>query len=163
MVGGGSKTYETPSRPHEAIQEETELLEEYGLKNKKELWKAESELRRHRRETRRLLAEQESGEQIVEKLQRFGILEENTELNDILSLDVEDILERRLQTLVYRKGLARSIDQARQFVVHGHISIGDRRVTVPSYTVKRSEEEKIDFHDSSSLSDELHPERAEES
>ncbi|MFW6304218.1 MAG: 30S ribosomal protein S4 [Candidatus Saliniplasma sp.] len=87
--------------------------------------------------------------------------EENT-LNDILNLTVENLLNRRLQTIVYHKGLSHSPKQARQFITHGHIKVNGRRVTIPSYIVGREEEPTIEYHDSSPLSDELHPERREE-
>src|SRR5690554_4664972 len=46
------------------------------------------------------------------------------------------ILERRLDNLVYRLGLASSIRQARQMVVHGHILVNGRKVDIPSYIVE---------------------------
>jgi len=74
---------------------------------------------------------------------------------------VTDLLERRLQTVVYREGLASSAQQARQFIVHGHVTVGDARVTRPSKKVETSEEDDIAFDETSPLADELHPERAE--
>jgi len=72
---------------------------------------------------------------------------------------VEDILGRRLQTLVYIHGLARTPKQARQLIVHGHIAIDERKVRVPSYLVRKDEEEKISYSYSSPLNDEMHPMR----
>ena len=79
----------------------------------------------------------------MDKLYRLGLLDKDATLDDVLSLTVQDILERRLQTVVWRKGLARTIKQARQFIVHGHVYVNGRRVTVPSYWVKRGEERHV--------------------
>jgi len=167
--GKNVKQYETPNHPFqgERIQDEHHLVDDYGLKNKKELWNAQSELRRFRREARRLLGEPDEEvaketEQLLGRLRRIGILGEDSALDDVLTLEVTDLLERRLQTLVYRKGLANTPDQARQFITHGHIRVGKRRVRVPGYTVERDEEDLIDFDDTSPLAEELHPERAGE-
>jgi small subunit ribosomal protein S4 len=73
---------------------------------------------------------------------------------------VEQQLERRLQTIVYRKGLARSPKQARQFVTHGHIMIGTRKVTIPGYHVSRAEESQVCYAVHSPIANEVHPERA---
>ncbi|WP_246983043.1 30S ribosomal protein S4 [Halorientalis marina] len=171
-LGSNTKLYETPNHPFqgERISEESGLLGQYGLKNKEELWRAQSELRSYRREARELLgraqgdaeaAEAESDE-FLTRLQRLGILNEEDGLDDILSLDVTDVLERRLQTVVYRKGYANTPEQARQFISHGHIVMGDRRVTEPSAKVLVAEEDGVGFDSASPLTDELHPERAEE-
>ncbi len=142
------KKYETPSHPWQRarIEEESELQRKYGLKNKREIWKARALLRKFRKRARELVGRvDEKGfkekEELVKKLYEMGILQsEDATIDDILSLTAEDILERRLQTIVYKKGLARTIRQARQFIVHGHVRIGDRRVNVPSYLVYRDEE-----------------------
>ena len=163
-LGSNTKSYETPNHPFQGarIAEERDLVGRYGLKNKEELWRAQSELRDYRREARNLLAQfEEDGttERFLARLQRYGILGENDGLGDVLALDVTDILERRLQTVVYRTGLANSPKQARQFVSHGHIAIDNRRVRTPSYTVEVDEEDAIDYDTTSPLTDDLHPER----
>ncbi|MFB6110782.1 MAG: 30S ribosomal protein S4 [Halodesulfurarchaeum sp.] len=164
LPGENTTFYETPNHPYqgERIAEESDLIGRYGLKNKEELWRAQSELRKYRREARRLLGrvEAETGEEFISRLQRDGILDPEDGLDDVLSLEVTDILERRLQTVAYRKGVANTIDQARQFVTHGHITVDGRRVTTPSYTVEVNEENEIGFDETSPLADELHPERA---
>ena len=101
-------------------------------------------------------------EEFLARLKRIGVLGENDSLDDILSLDVTDILERRLQTVVYRKGLANTTSQARQFVSHGHITVDGRRVTRSSRKVAAAEEDAVAFDSASPLTDELHPERAED-
>ncbi len=159
------KKYETPSHPWEAerIKRESELIEKYGLKNKREVWKAETFLRRIREQARKLFARgkeaEKEKEKLLKRLFRLGILPENATLDDVLALTVEDILARRLQTLVYLHGLAKTPKQARQFIVHGHIAINGRKVRVPSYLVRKEEEDKISYSYSSPLNDELHPMR----
>lgn len=165
-LGTNTKNYETPNHPFqgERIDEEHGLVGQYGLATKEELWRAQSELRSYRREARRLLGqvgEDETGREFVGRLQRIGVLDAAEDLGDVLSLGVTDILERRLQTIVYRQGLANTPGQSRQFVSHGHITVDDRRVTIPSYKVTVGEEDAIDFDEYSPVSDELHPARAE--
>ena len=164
LPGENTKFYETPNHPYqgERIAEEGDLVGRYGLKNKEEVWRAQSELRNYRREARRLLgrSEEETSDEFIQRLRRIGVLDADEALDDVLSLDVTDVLERRLQTVVYRTGLANTVDQARQFVNHGHITIDDHRVTLPSYTVEVDEEDAISFDEESALADELHPERA---
>ena len=169
-LGTDTKQYETPNHPYqgERIASEHSLVDRYGLKNKEELWRAQSELRSYRREARDLLGQAQDDETVVRRseeflgrLKRVGILDETDELGDILSLEIEDILERRLQTVVYRNGLANTTQQARQYITHGHIVIGDQRHRVPSYVVDVDEEDLVAFDENSPLADELHPERAE--
>lgn len=68
-------------------------------------------------------------------------------LEDVLALSMEDVLERRLQTRVYKKSLSNSLKHARQLIVHGHIAVDNRRVTIPSYIVSVEEERKIDYYE----------------
>jgi small subunit ribosomal protein S4 len=146
------KIYKSPKKLFDRfrIREEKKLKNEYGLKNMRSLWVARSELRKIRRDARKSLAlseEKRKGvlEKITKKLAKYNILPENASIDDILSLDVKSILERRLQTLVYRKGMAKTIDQARQLITHGFISIGDRRIKSPGYLVKANEENNIRY------------------
>jgi small subunit ribosomal protein S4 len=172
-LGTNTKRYETPNHPYqgERIAEESGLTGKYGLKNKEELWRAQSELRNYRREARKLLgraggdadAAEAEAQEFLAKLKRIGVLGEQDRLDDVLSLDVTDVLERRLQTVVYRKGLANTTQQARQFISHGHITVEGSRVETSSYKVDVAEEDTVAFDERSPLTDELHPERAEES
>jgi ribosomal protein S4(archaeal type)/S9(eukaryote cytosolic type) len=168
-LGSNTSFYETPNHPYqgERIAGEIGLVSQYGLKNKEELWRSQSELRSYRREARRLLGRGAGGDngedqEFLARLKRIGILEEGDGLDAVLTLEATDILERRLQTVVYRKGYANTPKQARQFIVHGHITVDGRRVRVPSYTVSAVEDEAIGFDSDSPISDELHPERAED-
>ncbi|MFB6074062.1 MAG: 30S ribosomal protein S4 [Haloarculaceae archaeon] len=168
-LGSNTKSFETPNHPYqgERIAEEQSLVGRYGLKNKEELWRAQSELRGYRREARRLLGRGEGegatfeADEFLGRLKRYGILGEQDALDDVLSLDVTDILERRLQTVVYRKGYANTPEQARQFISHGHIVVDGGRVTRPSVKVEPDEEDTVGFDENSPIADELHPERAE--
>jgi small subunit ribosomal protein S4 len=129
------------------IEEENELINKYGLKNKREIWQARAAIARVRHEAIQLLAR--SGEEaekerteLVERLMKTGLIKSNA-LEAILALTVEDMLERRLQTIVYRKGIAHTPKQARQLIVHGQIIVGKNAVSVPKYPVKPSEENSI--------------------
>jgi small subunit ribosomal protein S4 len=86
---------------------------------------------------------------------------ENSTLENILTLSVEDLLERRLQTYIFRRGMASSMYQARQLITHGHIEINGRKVKAPSYKVKITDEESIDYSVSSPYRNPNHPLRKE--
>lgn len=147
------KKWEGPGHPwiKERLERERELVGRYGLRNKKELWKAETLARRLRHRARSLLglppeARRELAAVLVKKLYSMGIVDRpDADIDEVLSITAEDILERRLQTIVYRKGLAKTIYQARQLIAHGHIAIDGRRVTSPGYLVSRDEEDLIDY------------------
>jgi small subunit ribosomal protein S4 len=97
----------------------------------------------------------------LNRLRRLGILSEEDDISQVLGLDVTDLLERRLQTVVYRKGLANTPKQARQFISHGHITVDGARVTVPSQKIEVDEADAVAFDANSPLDDDLHPMRAE--
>lgn len=163
------KKYSTPRHPweKERIDQEREVLTKYGLKNKRELWKSESMLASFRVQARNLQAKlryqdpnaEKQLRNLVQRLNRYNILGLNATLDDILALKIENILERRLQTMVYRKNLARTQKQARQLITHGHIVVGDRRITLPGLLVEASMESSISYDPGSPISDELHPVR----
>jgi small subunit ribosomal protein S4 len=96
-------------------------------------------------------------EELLTSLKKLGVLNETAVLDDVLDLTIEDILERRLQTIVFRKGLTKTIHQARQLATHGHITIGKQRVTVPSYLVTRDEENQVTYSSQSPLANPSHP------
>lgn len=144
------KKYETPKQPWrtDRLLEELKLIGEYGLRNKRELWRAESILRKYRKIARSLFVLSEEDRRrkesvLIQTLYRMGILPEDATADDVLRLTVRDILERRLQTVVFRLGLAKTIYQARQLITHRHISVNGRVISAPSYLVKRGEEESI--------------------
>lgn len=164
------KHYTTPPHPWDGVRisEENMIIRKYGLKNKRELWKTQTVLRDIRSQARELQARMRSEdeqsakevEQLIERLKRIGLLHGKADLTDILTLEVEALLSRRLQTQIYLKGLARTIKQARQLIVHGHIGVDGRKVTVPSYIVKDGEAETINYYGNSPFVSDLHPERA---
>lgn len=135
------------------IEEEGALLQEYGLHRMKELWRAEAILGGWRHRARDLAAHRNAEQEkiLIGKLQKLGFLKENATLDHILQLETPDLLNRRLQTLVFRKGFAQSANQARQFVVHGHIAIGDTRQKWPSTLVTKDDEDKIAFYANSKV------------
>ncbi len=152
------KQFEIPKRIWDAarIKEERHLVDEYGLKNMRELWRMKTILRKIRRETRRLQSGkgkniEQRAELLLNRVKSF-LIRDPKSLDEVLALDTRSILERRLQTLVYRKNLARSMLQSRQFVTHGHIAINGARVTAPSYLVKFKEEDTLNWYNQELLS-----------
>jgi len=158
------RKYETPRFPWrtDVLQAELKLLGQYGLRNKRELWRNKTMLSRFRGTARSIVAmPTEEGEklktQLLNRLNRLGILPENAVLDDVLDMAIEDILERRLQSLVFQKGLAKSVYQARQLISHGHITIDGRKVTSPSYLVLRDEEANVNYASTSAMANQDHP------
>jgi small subunit ribosomal protein S4 len=163
------KKFSRPMHPWRRAQldEERVLVEEYGLKNKKDLWKIASKLSHFKYQAKVLIAKRGAQAEIekksfLEKLQRMSLINAGATIDDVLSLSVKDLLERRLQTMVYRKGLAHTISQARQFIVHGHILVNGQKVNVPSFLVPGNVEELLAYSQNSPLADPEHPERNKE-
>ena len=168
-MGSAKKTrkhYAGPRHPYsrERIEEEMRIAGEYGLRNKKEIWKVKTKLRRYRQRARNMLAlsdeirvDQEA--LLINKLLNLGVIKEGATLDDILALTPQSFLDRRLQTVVFKRGLASTPHQARQFIVHGHICIQDRKVTIPAYHIKKIEEDLISYTNRSPIVDEEHPAR----
>jgi small subunit ribosomal protein S4 len=161
------KKYSTPRHPWEKtrIDEERKLLNDYGLKNKRELWKSQSLLDSFRTQARSLQAKMRTNDEnsrvqfqnMINRLNRYGILGANATLDDILSLTVDSILARRLETVVFRKHLAGTPKQARQLITHGQIMMNGRIVNIPSIMVERSFEDTVNYNPHSPISDEDHP------
>lgn len=156
------KKYDTPPHPWNAerIKSENKLMAKYGLKNKKEIWKADTLVRNYSRQARYLLGFSEDQvkteiDELLGHLKRTGILDESAPLESILDLTVEDILRRRLQTVVHQKGLARTVKEARMFVVHGHIALDGKKVNSPSYVVKKGEEDLVGFYPTSPVAKQI--------
>ncbi len=158
------KRYNTPVSPWEGerIEEERKLNREYGFKNKEEIWKMDSILKNFFLQAKKLIAEDQGKEreQLLSRLKHLGLISGEAGTDDILNLKLKDILERRLQTLVFRKGKARSMKQARQFITHGHITAGGKKISSPGALISKDAEDSIDFIPKSSLSSPEHPERA---
>jgi small subunit ribosomal protein S4 len=148
------KKYQTPLKPwdKERMQIERKLMERYGLKNKRELWRMQAILRAWRAQARKLLASRGKQaeletRQLLSRLRRYGLVGENATLDDVLGLTIENVLERRLQTVLWRKGLARSTKHARQLIVHGKVRLGDQKVSSPSFLVEKGMEELLQVRD----------------
>lgn len=152
------KRYETPRYPwrRDLIEADLKLIGTYGLRNKHELWRHFYELSKFRTSARRLLAKSPQErivpeKELLTKLHKLGLIAEKATIEDVLDLSIEDLLERRLQTQAVRLGLAKSPQQARQLIAHGHISLAGRKVTAPSYMVLRGEENKLKYTPTSPL------------
>jgi small subunit ribosomal protein S4 len=153
------KTFSRPTKRWDKsrIDSEIRLLRDYGLKNKRELWKAKDLITKFRSRARKLFGDDAGKEELFAKLHKMGIFKKEATLDDVLGLTVESILERRLQTLVLRKGMASTPAQARQLIAHRHVMLGGRVVDVPGYLVTVSEEKTIEFSPNSPVSDTDHP------
>ena len=158
------KKYETPRNPfaRQALDSELKLLGEYGLRNKREIWRHHFFLTKYRTLARELLgtAQEERvkvEEPLLRKLFALKIVPENATLDNVLDLKIGDVLERRLQTIVLRHGLSKTAKQARQLITHGHISIKGREVTSPSYVVSADEELSVEYAPTSPFQRVDHP------
>ena len=142
------RKYTRPTHPWqmERITAEKEICVNFGLKNKTELWKAQSRLARIRDGAKKLLAQKgeradRQRKELIDKMKNWGVKVES--LDEILALDVSAILERRLESVVFRKGMASTPKQARQYIVHNHVYVGTHKVTIPSYIVLAKEEDTV--------------------
>lgn len=153
------KTYARPTKRWDKsrIDEERQLVRDYGLKNKEELWKAKTVVSKFRSRARKQFTDETGKEELFARLRKLGIFRKEATLDDVLGLTVESVLERRLQTLVLRKGFASTASQARQLITHRHIMIGRRVVDIPGYIVTVSEEKELEYSPRSPLSDKDHP------
>jgi small subunit ribosomal protein S4 len=140
----------------DVLQEELKLLGQFGLRNKHELWRHKTALSKNRSIARSLISKTpeeraKMENELLAQLKKKGILQETAVLDNVLDLTIEDILERRLQTIVFRKGLARTVSQSRQLITHGHITIDGRRVTIPGYIVLKETEAQIVYSPESAI------------
>ena len=148
------KKYSTPPHPwnKERIIEEAELVKEYGLKKKREIWKMRSYLRKIQTQAKDLIArtdEQSTKEEklLIKRLVKLNLVQEDASIDNILGLTLKAVMNRRLQTILSTKGIALSTKQARQFITHGHVFVADKKISVPSYLVLREEEDKIKLNE----------------
>lgn len=143
------KKYKKPHTPWDKtrLEEELKYLGDFGLRNKHELYRHRYSLTQFRKLARKLRTKPAAISELIGKLSKLGLVNLNSTPDDVLSLNLEDILNRRLQTLVFKNGFARSIYQARQFIVHKHISVNGKVTNSPSYLVKKKEEDTIKFQD----------------
>lgn len=161
------KKYSTPRHPwmKASIEAERKIVKQYGLVKKKEIHIASSFLKKYKDIAKKLIATrtnlqaQKEKVQVLTKLQQLGFLPAEAELDQILGLELKDVLERRLQSILFRKGLARSMKQARQFIVHRQVVVEEQEISSPSYLVSLKEEGTINFKEKSPFADAEHPER----
>jgi len=149
------KTFKKPRRPFEKerLDGELKLVGEFGLRNKRELWRVQMALSKMRQAARNLLTEDESsqkrmfeGEALLRRMYKYGLLDDNqNKLDYVLALTPQDFLERRLQTLVFKLGLAKSMHHARVLIRQRHIRVGKQIVNVPSFIVRVDSQKHIDF------------------
>ncbi|MFH0869962.1 MAG: 30S ribosomal protein S4 [archaeon] len=168
-MGDPKKTrrkYDTPTHPwfRTRIEEEKKVLKEFGLKTKKDIWKMETILRGFKDQVKNLASRFDDQskleeQQLISRLNSLGLTNPGDQLDKVLGLELKDILNRRLQTLLVKKGLARSMKQSRQFITHGHVLVDKKKITFPSYLVGVKEEGLVEFVPTSSLFKEDHPER----
>ena len=162
------RVWRKPKRPlnYELKMEELKTVGTFGLRTKRELWKTNTELSRIRHQARSLLAlRQEVREEkepiLMKSLARIGLVSSDATLDDVLNLNVNDLLARRLQTIVSKKLGFKTPYQARQAVIHGHIMIGNRKIDIPSYTVTVGEEDGIHFTPESKIPEMLEKTKSE--
>jgi len=157
--------YKTPRHPwqKDRLEAEKPLVKTYGLGNKKELWKIDSKLTAFKDNAKSLVARkgaqaEKERTQLFQRLKSYNLMETES-LDEVLGLKIEQLLDRRLQTILLKKGLARTIKQARQMITHRHISVNGRKITSPGYLVRVREENSVEFYPGSNFKDENHPER----
>lgn len=139
------KSYSRPKRPFDKqrIEEENKLKEEFGLKNKREIWKAEARIKDMREKAKNLIsATPERQDALFNQLKKIGL--NVNSISDVLSLTKEDYLRRRLQTILVKKRLAKTAREARQLIVHKKVKVSGSVVSVPSFVVQSSLEDKIE-------------------
>src|SRR3989344_2860390 len=158
--------YSGPRHPWQRarLEEENLLGREYGLKTKRELWKITSKVKTFAAQAKKIIATRTAQselekKQLLDRLARLGLLPSGASLDDVLALTSRKLLDRRLQSVIDKKGLARTHNQARQYIVHAHVLVADKKVTAPSYIVPIADEPTISFIANSTLANPEHPER----
>lgn len=140
------RKYTKPKRLHDQIrvEEENSILKRYGLKNKREIWKADARISKIRNQAKELITKgTDEQERFIKKLVKEGF--NIKKISDVLALTKENILERRLQTIISKRGIARTPKLARQLITHKHILINKNVVNIPSYHVSLDEEGNIEL------------------
>jgi small subunit ribosomal protein S4 len=161
------RKFDKPSHPWQAvrIEEENKVVKDYGLKIKSEIWKMRTILKGFKDQVKLLSSRIDNQsileeKQLTERLISLGLINHGDALDTVLGLELKDIMGRRLQTILVKKGYARTMNQARQFITHGHVLVEKKKITFPSYLLTLKEESSVEFVPTSNLSREDHPERA---
>eukprot|EP00744_Colponema_vietnamica_P000363 GILI01000639.1.p1 GENE.GILI01000639.1~~GILI01000639.1.p1 ORF type:complete len:190 (+),score=60.19 GILI01000639.1:30-599(+) len=154
-----NRVYKAPRRPfeRERLEKELRMCGQYGLRCKREIWRVMMTLSKMRRTARQLLTLPEThqrrqieGSALLRRCHDLGFLDSaKDKLDYVLSLTVPDILERRLQTVAFKIGLAKSVHHARVLIRGRHIAVAKQIVTVPSFMVRTSSESRIAFAEAS--------------
>lgn len=148
------KAYSRPKRPFDKsrIDEEAQIIKDFGLKNKREIWKAEAKVKVMREKAKKLIsADKEEQKALFNKLKKIGM--EVNSIGEILALDKKDYLNRRLQTILVKKEVARTAKEARQLITHIRILVNNKAVDSPSYLVPLALENKISLKQKITKSD----------
>lgn len=143
------KTYSKPKRPFDKarIEEEGQIRKEFGLKNKREIWKADARIKSIREKAKQLISSDEKEKNsFFERIRKIGL--NVSSISDVLSLDKKDYLKRRLQTILVEKKMARTPKGARQLITHKKVLVGGKSVSSPSYIVPVNLENKISLKQS---------------
>lgn len=138
------KKYSKPKRPFDKvrIQEESQIKEEFGLKNKREIWKTEAKIKSIREQAKKLIsADEKEKESFFKRLGKIGL--KVNSIGDVLALDIKDFLKRRLQTILVDKKMASTLKGARQLITHKKVLINEKIMNSPSYIVPVELENKI--------------------
>lgn len=138
------KIYSRPRKRFDkkTIQEENALINRYGLKTRREVWKADFAIRKMRNIAKKLItASEDEKKSFIAKHKTEGFAVET--ISDVLALTKEDYLKRRLQSVVVKKGMATTHKQARQFITHKHVSINGSIINTPSHLTTSEEESSI--------------------
>jgi len=138
------KQYSRPKRPFDKlrIEEEAKIREQFGLKNKKEIWAADARIKEIREKAKKLISADETQQKaLFDRLKKIGL--KVNSIADALSLDKKDYFKRRLQTILFEKRLATTPKSARQLITHRKVTVNGEVVDSPSYIVPVSLEDKI--------------------
>lgn len=154
-----TKTSKTPRKPFdkERLAAELNIVGRYGLRNKREIWRVQYTLAKLRKAARELLTLDErdprrlfEGDALIRRISKLGLLKEGQrKLDYVLGLTVDQFLERRLQTVVVAKGLAKSVHHSRVLIRQRHIAVGKQMVNIPSFMVSTSSDKYIKYAASS--------------
>jgi len=138
------KKYSKPKKPFDKsrIEEESKIKEKFGLKNKKEIWKADAKIKEIREKAKKLVSGSDKDkEALFNKLKKIGI--NANSIGDVLALEKEDYLKRRLQTVLVEKKFATTQKQARQLITHKKVLVNQKGISSPSHIVPLEYENKI--------------------